>query len=58
MEKEKVAALIIALMDTLEWLETGFINGVGYDEDSVKDEIRRVLHEVNSLPTTSDEEEE
>ena len=32
--------LLIALADTLEWLQTGKVEGVGFDKQSVIDSIR------------------
>jgi hypothetical protein len=35
--------LLITLADTLEWLQTGKVGGVGFDEQSVIDSIREAI---------------
>ena len=35
--------LLIALEDTLEWLQTGKVEGVGFDEQSIIDSIREAI---------------
>ena len=35
--------LLIALADTLEWLQTGKVEGVGFDKQSVIDSIREAI---------------
>ena len=35
--------LLIALADTLEWLQTGKVEGVGFDEQSVIDSIKEAI---------------
>ena len=35
--------LLIALEDTLEWLQTGKVEGVGFDEQSISDSIREAI---------------
>ena len=35
--------LLIALADTLEWLQTGKVEGVGFDEQSIIDSIREAI---------------
>lgn len=42
---QKENSLRICLEDILEWLQTGgFIDGVHYDDQSVIDSIKEVLH--------------
>ena len=40
--------LLIALADTLEWLQTGKVEGVGFDEQSVIDSIREAIKKAAS----------
>ena len=40
--------LLIALADTLEWLQTGKVEGVGFDEQSVIDSIREAIKKATS----------
>ena len=35
--------LLITLADTLEWLQTGKVGGVGFDEQSVIDSIKEAI---------------
>ena len=35
--------LLIALTDTLEWLQTGKVDGVGFDEQSIIDSIKEAI---------------
>jgi hypothetical protein len=38
---------IITLEDILEWLETGMVNDVHYDEQSIIDAIRETINDQN-----------
>lgn len=58
MEREHSDLLLVTLSDVLEWMKTGYINGVHYDEESLIEEVERVLMETNGGPVPSDEEED
>ena len=35
--------LLVALEDTLEWLQTGKVDGVGFDEKSIVDSLQEAI---------------
>ena len=38
--------LLATLVSTLEWLQTGKVDGVGFDEQSVIDDIKKAIAET------------
>ena len=38
--------LLATLVSTLEWLQTGKVDGVGFDEQSVIDDIKKTIAET------------
>jgi len=38
--------LLVALEDTLEWLQTGKVDGVGFDEKSIVDSLQEAINKA------------
>jgi len=45
--KAKNKALLTTLESTLEWLQTGKVDGVGFDEQSIIDDITEAITKTN-----------
>ncbi len=48
-DRFKIATLTVCLEDVLEWMQTGVVNDVHYDEQSVIDSIKDVLGNMRSI---------
>lgn len=45
-DKQKVEIMVETLEDVCEWLETGKVDGVGFDNESVLDVVKETLEKV------------
>ena len=48
-DRFKIATLTVCLEDVLEWMQTGVVNNVHYDEQSIMKHIKDVLEDMRSI---------
>ena len=48
-DRFKIATLTVCLEDVLEWMQTGIVNDMHYDEQSMIDSIKDVLENMKSI---------